>query len=310
MKRFKNILFVSDQDRSALKRALALAKTNRAQLTVVDVIEELPQRARIVATVKPPQDLQQLIVNDRKERLEKFVAPFRKKGTRVNTNVLVGKPFQEIILEVVRKKRDLVVVTTEDTDRAAGLKQKLFGSTSMHLMRQCPCPVWVMKSTRHNRYKRIVAAVDPDSFNEDANHLDTKIMDLATSLSQMERSTLHIVHAWNLFGEELLRNRISADNAEEWVTSEHRRHRTMIDQLLQQYSLPEVDIQTHLVKGKAAAVIPALVEHVRADLLIMGTVCRTGVAGFFIGNTAEEVLQQVECSVLTVKPDRFLTPVL
>ena len=33
------------------------------------------------------------------------------------------------------------------------------------------------------------------------------------------------------------------------------------------------------------------------------------IAPFFIGNTAERVLQQVECSVLTVKPDRFITPV-
>ena len=53
----------------------------------------------------------------------------------------------------------------------------------------------------------------------------------------------------------------------------------------------------------------AVAEHVGADLLVMGTVCRTGVSGFFMGNTAEQVLQQVECSVLTVKPDRFITPV-
>jgi nucleotide-binding universal stress UspA family protein len=29
----------------------------------------------------------------------------------------------------------------------------------------------------------------------------------------------------------------------------------------------------------------------------------------FIGNTAEEVLNSVNCSVLTVKPDGFKTPV-
>ena len=45
------------------------------------------------------------------------------------------------------------------------------------------------------------------------------------------------------------------------------------------------------------------------DLVIMGTVCRTGVAGFFIGNTAENVLQQVDCSLLTVKPEDFVSPV-
>jgi len=41
----------------------------------------------------------------------------------------------------------------------------------------------------------------------------------------------------------------------------------------------------------------------------MGTVCRTGLSGFIIGNTAEKVLSEVNCSVLTVKPEGFVTPV-
>jgi nucleotide-binding universal stress UspA family protein len=45
------------------------------------------------------------------------------------------------------------------------------------------------------------------------------------------------------------------------------------------------------------------------DLLVMGSVCRTGIAGFLIGNTAEEVINQVDCSVLTLKPKGFITPV-
>ena len=45
------------------------------------------------------------------------------------------------------------------------------------------------------------------------------------------------------------------------------------------------------------------------DLLVMGTVCRTGLSGFIIGNTAEKVLSEVNCSVLTVKPEGFVTPV-
>ncbi len=54
---------------------------------------------------------------------------------------------------------------------------------------------------------------------------------------------------------------------------------------------------------------PELVRREGIDLLVMGTVCRTGVAGFFIGNTAETVLAQVDCSVLSVKPEGFLSPV-
>lgn len=36
---------------------------------------------------------------------------------------------------------------------------------------------------------------------------------------------------------------------------------------------------------------------------------RTGVPGLFIGNTAESVLHQVDCSVLALKPPGFVSPV-
>ncbi|MGB5440863.1 MAG: hypothetical protein WBN90_14590 [Gammaproteobacteria bacterium] len=35
----------------------------------------------------------------------------------------------------------------------------------------------------------------------------------------------------------------------------------------------------------------------------------TGIAVFLIGNIAEEVLDQVDCSVLMLKPEDFVTPV-
>ena len=56
----------------------------------------------------------------------------------------------------------------------------------------------------------------------------------------------------------------------------------------------------------------AIIRQVRKhqiDLLVMGTVCRTGLSGFFIGNTAEKVLGNVDCSVLTLKPEGFVSPV-
>ena len=58
-----------------------------------------------------------------------------------------------------------------------------------------------------------------------------------------------------------------------------------------------------------ARLIPTLTKDMRIELILMGTVSRTGIAGFFIGNTAERVLQQEDCSVLTVKPAGFVTTV-
>ena len=67
--------------------------------------------------------------------------------------------------------------------------------------------------------------------------------------------------------------------------------------------------RVHVVNGMAEFVIPDIAKSENIDLLVMGTVCRTGIPGFFIGNTAEKILDEVDCSVLTVKPETFQSPV-
>ena len=67
--------------------------------------------------------------------------------------------------------------------------------------------------------------------------------------------------------------------------------------------------QTYLVKGDARKEIPLLAKKIGADLVVMGTVARTGIPGFIMGNTAETILNQINCSVLAVKPPGFITPV-
>ena len=62
-------------------------------------------------------------------------------------------------------------------------------------------------------------------------------------------------------------------------------------------------------KGHPDDVIPDLVRHSDIDLVVMGTVGRTGIPGLFIGNTAEEVLGQIDCSILAIKPPGFESPV-
>ena len=65
-----------------------------------------------------------------------------------------------------------------------------------------------------------------------------------------------------------------------------------------------------MLKGEAGILIPQLAQAKEVELIVMGTVNRAGIAGLLIGNTAEKVLRRVDCSTLTVKPERFVTPVL
>ena len=199
MKRFKKILHYTDAregSRATLERAAELARHNRGQLTVLGVLERWPRDPPMLVPITPPADLQDVATQDLRERLEQFVKPVRQKGLRLRIEVLIGTPFIEIIRHVLGHGHDLVMMSAEGG--GGGLKGLLFGSASLHLMRKCPCPVWVIKSGPHRRFERILAAVNPDPYDEEHRGVNTKIMELATSLARLEGSELRIVHAWNV----------------------------------------------------------------------------------------------------------------
>jgi nucleotide-binding universal stress UspA family protein len=192
---------------------------------------------------------------------------------------------------------------------SGGLKERLFGSTSMHLMRKCPCPVWIIRSNEQKRYARILAAVDLEHLNKKRNSLNTLIIDSANSIAVLEKAELHIVHAWTLFSETFLtvRGRLPNDELNKLIMQEEAMHKKQIETFIKRYKTG--NFRLHILKGEADEVIPRVARAEKVDLLVMGTVCRTGIPGFFIGNTAEKVLNEVDCSVLTVKPEGFVSPV-
>ncbi|MCF6282657.1 MAG: universal stress protein [Candidatus Polarisedimenticolaceae bacterium] len=314
MNRFKNILLVCNFDvkqHMAVDRAVSLAKQNEACLTVFTVINELPADARMDITIMPPQELLELVINDRRKNLNALAADMGQQGVDARVLLVTGTPFLEIIRQVLRDKHDLVILAAEGK---GGLKERLFGSTSMHLMRKCPCPVWVVKPTKRAKYKRILAAVDTTSdfpdFERDS--LNPLIMQLASSLAHMDNSEFHVVQVWSVFAEGYMevRGGLSENSIHNLRKQTRQQYMSQLDRLLAGVDQKEVIAHRHLPRNDdAPKAIIKLAKSKKIDLLVMGTVCRTGLAGFFIGNTAEKVLSEVNCSVLTVKPEGFVTPV-
>ena len=54
-----------------------------------------------------------------------------------------------------------------------------------------------------------------------------------------------------------------------------------------------------------AASISEIAEKIKAELVVLGTIGRTGLSAAFLGNTAEHVIGRLNCDVLAIKPDSF-----
>ena len=240
------------------------------------------------------------------DRLEALSKSAGKKGLQIHTKILRGKPFLEIIREVLRNGHDLVIVSPA----LHGKLESIFsGSTTMHLMRKCPCPVWAVKPSKKEQYHRILAAVDPAPVHSDHLKLARKIMELAVSLAEAEGAELHVLHCWSSSFEKTLRNRsgLLPSEADEIVRKIRTSHKSSLNSLVKEFDLEHVPHKIHLLKGEPEHVIVETAAKKRTELVVMGTVSRKGLSGFLIGNTAEKGLNQLACSVLAVKPDGFVS---
>ncbi len=316
MKRFKNILMICDEqslDEEVVSRAVWLAKENGAAVTLADVIEAAPgEMAQLFGRLPGTRghDLEHEVLVSMQRRLSAVGERFRAEGIETREEVIQGIPFIEVIKRVLTHGHDLVMKAAAGETEGRSV---FFASMDMHLLRKCPCPVWIMKKSDRPRYSRVLAAVDPDPGDRQRHALNRLVLDLATSLSAADHSHLHIVNAWQLDAEDSLKHtafaRVPKETVEQLIEEERQECEARLQTLLGAYPNLRAEDEVHMLHGRASTAIPEFAEAEGVELIVMGTVGRTGVRGFIIGNTAEAILNQVKCAVLAVKPPGFETPV-
>lgn len=313
MRRFKNILVLSAPDSHSdalIARSRWLAEANGAMLTVMDVIDTRGvEFARLLSAIPAgcAADVEEQVVAYREDKLERLASTLRDEGLTVRTTLARGKGFVEVIRQVLRNENDLVL---KAADRSAA--RNVLAGPELHLLRKCPCPVWILNSAAEPCARRILAAVDPDPDDRERDALNHQVMLLATSLASRDNARLDVLHAWYLYEESALRSsflktpRVEIDAL---LANAERHSKWRLSALTTAYD--EFSERMHIVhvKGIPEDVIVEHAENERIDTLVMGTLGRSGLAGFFIGNTADTVLNRVGCSVVAVKPEGFVSPV-
>jgi nucleotide-binding universal stress UspA family protein len=175
----------------------------------------------------------------------------------------------------------------------------------MELFRQCPCPVLAVGPSIRNSTPLILAAVNANGEDQVEQSLNKKIIELGLLMAQLERGSLIILQAWTAFEEGRLRVHTSQTQFAAYLDSTHREVLDDLRALTDSFGTRLASTRIEVRKGLPEDVIPQFVLSAGIDLVAMGTVARTGLSGLLIGNTAERILQQLLCSVITIKPDGF-----
>ncbi len=313
MKRFQRILvavdlssgdeLVSDElvppSQEAVNQAIWLARHSRAALLFFYALDISERAQHLIAG---DENLSSNVFGHAKGVLGRLVERATSAGISGEYRVVFGKSWLEILRQVNTGRHDLVISGTRHRSR---LRSVLLGSTGMKLLRKCPCPVWITHPRKHAQLRSIVAATDFSPVCDFA-------LDLAASLAELNSAVLHIVHALSLNDAATMRQVgiPDADIATYQENSEREAHEQMA-RLLTRASVERLPNQptVHIETGDADQVILQQIETQSADLLAMGTLARSGLSGILMGNTAERLLPQIDCSLLAVKPADFVCPI-
>ncbi|MBL8798008.1 MAG: universal stress protein [Planctomycetia bacterium] len=308
---FRKILVATDFSEhagAALGRALALAEKTGAEITVVhvlaDVADAVPGTAFEAPWTMHPEELQRAEKKLRRqalEHLDAWLTPHLRPDHKLRTEVRVGVPFVELIRAALKGKHDLLLAGTQGRSTLGRL---FVGSTAERLVRKCPCPVWIVKPEHEWPLTSILAPVD-------LSPVSIKSVRLADRLARLSNCPLTVLHVFNVAAEQPI-PRPPGTASLDLSTMRREVRRAAAQQLhdfVHAHTADPARVQQQLGLGVPWKVIDRTARKLDAGLIVMGSVGRTGIPGFLIGNTAEKVLRHCDCSILAVKPDGFVSPV-
>ncbi|MCS6948613.1 MAG: universal stress protein [Steroidobacteraceae bacterium] len=248
--------------------------------------------------------LQQELRERRLQELEVIAARLRRHDLEVATAAEWDYPtFEAILRHALKAQADLIVAEVHAGGRHRA--RWLLAYTDWELLRLSPLPVLLVKSPRLYHRPRILAAVDPLHAYAKPARLDRAILSIANELAIALQGQLHVVHAYlppvpfvpplgtgPIIDMGSARDETRRDAAER------------LEATVASFGIKRG--RRHLESGHPTEVIPSVARDLSAGLVVMGAISRSGLKRFFIGNTAESVIDRLNCDILVVKPANFV----
>lgn len=305
---YRRILVAADfspASQAALNQAVWVARESGAGITLVHVLPDL-RRGMHSASIDAKLDLlygegsrfYQEVVGDGELHLRRMIDEASAAAdVDIRTKTLLGEPVVEICRAAQQLKCDLVIAGTHSL---SGWQAYFVGGTARRLIRKCPAPVWVVKPEHVGKPKAILAATDFSEVSRGAVLAGMAIADDAAA-------SFHLLHV--IDSNDVPENAVaiipegSSLRQEINAAAKHR-----FDEFVASLN-PQAKIHPHLSWGTPWKEVNRLAGELKVDLIALGTVGRSGIPGLFLGNTAEKVLNHCDCSILTLKPAGFKSPI-
>ena len=295
------VLIAFDSSAGA-EEALALAGAIRwpggSTLRIVTVIEPpvLYMGPQLGGGSIPPPQIDEDLTAYAREHVSEAAHKLRSEGRTVEGVVLHGRPATALVDEATRSGADLVICGSRGHGQISSL---LLGSVSAELVDHAPCPVLV---ARNASIGRIVFATDGSEASAAAEALLTT-WSIFEGMPVEVVSVADVVEPWHTGIAPTMHAQVLEAHAKDLADAKTE-HARITEETVARLRAAGREASTEVRTGDAAAEIIAATEESSADLVVVGSRGRTGLARVFLGSVARNVLHGSAASVLVVHGPR------
>lgn len=286
------VIIEPEQDAQlALDKAIRLARVSGASLELL--ICDHSSYLEDGFYFDPPQAaiLRKEHVDRHRQLLEDMATIIRQQGFTVEVDALWGNPaYRKIVQKVLESKPDLVVQGSRHHEKISRL---LLSHQDWQLLRYCPCPLLLVKDLKWPEHPTFVVAVDPTHANDKPAEFDQQLTAAGCAMAELTGGGVHLFHS-------CYQPPVSGIYP---VKADVNVYKEKTASLLTAFGIAESHL--HIEEDEVQKSLPATLKKLGASVLIMGAVSRSAVDRFFVGNTAEKLLDRVDQDVLILKPEGF-----
>ena len=302
MKTPKRILVVISgrhTEHPALERALKFVEFDNVHIHLFNSIYEPVMELTDVLSSEHRKEMKSQYMADRYLYMDTIAENLDQKGISCSVNVAWHRELHEAIEEIVDELEPDLVIKRISAD--ASNINPFTMPVDRHLLRYCKAPLLLVRNSNWVN-KPLLAAIDPTVLDQKHIALNHNILEYSKMLADVTKTQLHSVSAFetpNMAPSmDVGWSNIDFESIKVETTNVHK---NKMETLLKEHDL--FMCPYHVLEGRADIAIPNIAKKIDAQLLILGTVGRTGLSGAFIGNTAEHVLANMSCDILTLKPN-------
>ncbi len=211
-------------------------------------------------------------------------------GMEAESIVLKGNPAEEIVNFAEDPNVYMIIVGSLGK---SGIKRVMLGSVSEKVVRHAKVPVLVVRGLKEEKpHRQILIATDGSKAAENAADFGIEI----AGWSGAKVSAAYVIDIPSL--DSILMDEPWTKDMYNQLEKTGREATSYVEENAKSAG---IEAESILLKGNAAKEILNFAEKQKVDIIVVGSLGKSGVQGFLLGNVSEKVLRNSKVPVLVVR---------